>query len=268
MRLLKLYIRSHIISREEVGFVPYGGYLKKEEEAIREKARIRLEDWQKSISDNNIDSRVIIKVGRKVHEILHLAESEKADLIVVGKKKGAGLDNPLAGSDTIEIVNRIKVPALVSKYIVEYKLDKEKVVKVNDHIFENPMLITNWSEKCRCALDLLISMSGAVNRAVVFHVIDDATIKKSDKAQIHNIETECKKRLNEYCEKLKSAGIEAEAHLGAGDVIDEVLRISRERHASMLITGTTCKDKIHEIFQGSISHEITKLSELPTLLVP
>ncbi len=38
-----------IIPRDEVAFVPYGGYLKDEEERLREEARIRFEDWQDDI---------------------------------------------------------------------------------------------------------------------------------------------------------------------------------------------------------------------------
>ncbi|KPK36320.1 MAG: hypothetical protein AMK70_02655, partial [Nitrospira bacterium SG8_35_1] len=81
---LKEIILSHVISREDVGFVPFGGYLKEEEDRLREEATIRFEDWQKSLEEKGLQSKVVIKVGEPVPQILHTAEDEEADLIVVG----------------------------------------------------------------------------------------------------------------------------------------------------------------------------------------
>jgi nucleotide-binding universal stress UspA family protein len=62
---------------------------------------------------------------------------------------------------------------------------------------------------------------------------------------------------------------EAEPHLGAGGVLDEMLRISRERDASMIVIGNTSKDRfLNDMLQRSLSYQVTKQSELPTLLVP
>ena len=79
---------------------------------------------------------------------------------------------------------------------------------------------------------------------------------------------ESKERLEDYCTRLKSEGIVAEPHLGAGRTPLEIIRISREIEASMIIMGTTGKDRLHEIFMGSTSHRVAEMSELPTLLVP
>ena len=43
-------ILVYIIDRKEVGFVPYGGYLKEEENRIREAAKIHFEKWQQILS--------------------------------------------------------------------------------------------------------------------------------------------------------------------------------------------------------------------------
>src|SRR4030065_1280637 len=84
---LREVILYYVIPREEVGFVPYGGYLKQEEERIGEEVRIRFEDWQKSLSAKGINSRIIIEVGEPVPNILKIAEKEKVNFIEVGKKK-------------------------------------------------------------------------------------------------------------------------------------------------------------------------------------
>lgn len=265
---LKEIILCHVISRDDVGYVPFGGYLKEEEERLREEARIRFEDWQKSIRDQGINSKIVIAVGNPVPKILHVAEDEKADLIVVGRKKRAEIEHPFAGSNTLQIISRSKIPALVSKYMVQYKSNEDMITKINENIFERPMLVTNWTEPCKRALAFLLSLKGVVKKADVFHNIDVRISKKHRKDELRVLEDDCRHRLDGYCGQLSHAGIKCESHLGAGIIVDEILRISRERQASMIIISTTGKDRLYELFHRSVSHQVAKTSELPTLLVP
>lgn len=265
---LKEVVLCHIIPREEVGFVPYGGYLKEEEQRIREEARIRFEDWQKTLARKNIDSKIIIEVGNPVPSILSIAEKENVDLLVVGRKKKVGPDMSFAGSHTLQIITRSKVPTLVSKYMVEFEWSGESVTRVNDKVFMRPILATDWSEPSKKALDMLVALKPLIENAFICHIIDVKISKGRDKSELARIEKESKERLDEYCKKLKAAGIEAEPHLGAGNTLSEILRLSRELKATMTIMGTTGKDRLHEFWLGSVSHRIAETSEIPTMLVP
>ena len=73
-------ILTHIIPRDEVAFVPYGGYMKDEEERLREEARIRFEDWEKTISRAGIKSKIHIEVGNPIPKIVEIAEAEKCQI--------------------------------------------------------------------------------------------------------------------------------------------------------------------------------------------
>ena len=265
---LKEVILYYVIPREEVGFVPYGGYLKEEEERIREEVRIRFEDWQKSLSAKGISSRIMIEVGEPVPNILKISEKEKVNLIVIGRKKKVAHEGPFVGSNTLQIITRSKIPTLVSKYLVQFEREGESVTRTNDAIFKRPLLATDWSGPSERALELLVSLKGLIEKAFVCHTIGVKIAKSIDKTELHRLEKESKERLEKYCEQLKSAGISAEPHLGAGRTIMEVIRISRDVNASMIIAGTTGKDRLHELFLGSVSHRIAGMSELPTLLVP
>ena len=264
---LKEIILCHVISREDVGFVPFGGYLKEEEERLREEARIRFEDWQKSLSEKGIGSKIVIKVGEPVPQILHVADDEKADMIVVGKKKKS-IELPFAGSNTLEIITRSKVPTLVGKYMVSYEIDGEHHERVNEHIFERPMLVMDWSEPSQRALNFLKSIHGVIEEALIFHDIDVELVYKKhaeDLAQLKKMSTE---KLGAFCAEFEKEGTACETHLGAGKILDEILRISRDRQASMIILGTSGKGWLSEFIHGSTSHEVVKASELPSLLVP
>jgi nucleotide-binding universal stress UspA family protein len=266
---LKEVVFCHVISRKEVGFVPFGGYLKDEEEKRREEARIRFEDWQKSLSKNGISSKIIIEVGEIVHEILKTAEEEKIDLVVVGRKKRIDTSESFIGSYTHKIITRSKLPVMVSKYMVQFTWEDATLTKINDKPFEMPLFCCDWSDRSRRASELLTSIRGVVKKIYVFHNITVKMDKDHDKADLQSREQESMEKLKRYCEIFREAGIEAEPHLGAGAILDELLRVSRERKATMVVIGNTCVDRFfHNMLHKSLSYQVAKMSELPTLLVP
>ena len=100
-------------------------------------------------------------------------------------------------------------------------------------------------------------------------MIEGKTSKNLDADEFESMERKSKRRLTVYCKALQDVKIKAEPHLGAGtSVVDEILRLSRELKASMIILGTSNKGLTRELLLGSVSHRVAELSELPTLLVP
>ena len=81
-------------------------------------------------------------------------------------------------------------------------------------------------------------------------------------------DAETRRRLETYCRELKAAGLEAEPRQSIGKPVPEVLRLSREYQASMIVLGKTGKDWFQQYFMGGVSHRIAEASELPVLVVP
>jgi len=265
---LKEVVLTYVIPRDEVAFVPFGGYMKDEEERLREQARIRFEDWQESISKHGIDSTIRIQVGNPIPKIMSIAEEEKVDMIVAGRKKRTALDKVYVGSHTLDLVRRSKIPVLISKYMVRFEWEGELITRVNDHIFTKPLLATDWSEPSEKALKLVSSFKGLADKVMVTHIIGVKISKNLDKSELKRIERESKERLGNYCDKLKNAGVKAESHLFSGRSSEEIIRVAREHKATMIIMGTTGKDRIRQLWLGSVSHRVAEASELPVLLVP
>ncbi len=265
---LKEVVLTYVIPRDDVAFVPFGGYMKDEEERLREQARIRFEDWQEAISKHGIDSKIIIKVGNPIPKIISIAEEEKVDLIIAGRKKRTALDRLYAGSRTLDLVRRSSVPVLVSKYMVRFEWEGEMITRINDHIFKRPLFATDWSKPSEKALKLLTSFKTVSDKIMVTHIIGVKISKNLDKSELRRIERESKERLDNYCDTLKKAGLKAESHLFSGRSAAEILRVSREQKATMIVMGTTGKDRVKSFWLGSVSHRVAETSELPVLLIP
>ena len=265
---LKEIVLTHIIPREEVAFVPYGGYLKDEEKRLEEVARLRFEQWQENIAEKGVRCTIRIETGSVNGKILSVAEEENVDLIVTGRKKRNAFEKIYVGTHVLDILRRSPLPVLMGKYMVQYEWAGEVLTRVNDHIFETPLLATDWSEPSEHALEVLKSFKGLAQKAIVLHNIDDKLSKGMEMAALKEIEDESKKRLAAYSRRLNEAGVTAETGLSIGKTVSEIIRQSRERKATLIVMGRTGKDWFQEYWLGGVSHRVAEISELPVLLVP
>lgn len=265
---LKEVVLTYIVPREEVSFVPYGGYMKEEEERLKETTRIRFEDWREAIDKKGVRSKVRIEVGVTNSKILEVAEEENVQLIVTGRKKRSAFEKVYVGSHILDLLRRSQFPVLMSKYMAQYEWEGESLTRVNDHIFKRPLLATDWSVASANALQAMLGFKNVAEKIIVTHVIGSKISKGIGHKQMTLLEEKSHKRLQAYCETAAKAGVEAEAHLACGKTTAEILRLSREYKATMIVMGRTGKDWFQEYWLGGVSHRVAETSELPVLLAP
>ena len=265
---LKKVVLAHVIPREDVEFVPYGGTLKEDEKRMREEARIKFDDWTQTIDDPQLEFGQRVEVGAPNAVILEMAKEEKSDLIVVGRKKRTTLEKVYVGTHILDILRRSAVPVLMSKYMVQYEWQGEPLTRTNDQIWKRPMLASDWSEPSRRALDATLALKGLVEKIIITHVLGARRIKNLEPPAIKRLEDESEKRLQSYCRQIDDAGIPSESHLAMGRTVGEIIKMSRDYGATMIVMGRTGKDWFREYWLGGVSHQVAELSELPVLLIP
>jgi len=261
-------VLTYIIPREEVAFVPYGGYLKDEEERLEEVARLRFEQWQEVIEKHGVSTRIRIEKGVRNAKILQIAEEENVDLIVTGRKKRTMFEKVYVAEHILDLVRRSPTPLLMEKYMVQFEWNGDVLTRINDHIFKRPLLATDWSTPSENALEFMRGFKGLAENIIVVHVIGRKLSKGLTRAALKKLETESKRRLEAYCRRLNEIGLEAISDLSVGKTATEIIRLSRERGATMIAMGRTGKDWFKEYWLGGVSHRVAELSELPVLLIP
>jgi nucleotide-binding universal stress UspA family protein len=265
---LKKVVLVHVIPREDVEFVPYGGILKENRKRFIETAHRTFDDWIKTVDEPQLEFCQRVEVGAINAGILKAAEEEKVDLIVVGRKKRTTLERVYVGTHVLDILRRSEVPVLMSKYMVQYEWQGEPLTRTNEEIWKRPLLASDWSAPSRRALDTVIGLKGLVEKSIVAHVLGARMIKNLEDAAIKRLENESLKRLDAYCRHVDDAGMQSESHLAVGRTVEEILRLSRDYGATMIVMGRTGKDWFREYWLGGVSHQVAELSELPVLLVP
>jgi len=261
---LKQVVLLHVIEREEVAFVPYGGYLKDEEERLEEIAKVRFEEWQEKLGQKGIESKIYIVVGNPVVKILSLAGEENVDLIVAGRKKRKGLQRLYIGSTMLDLLRRTNFPVLTYKYMCEFEKEGAVYTRINERIFEKPLIVTDWSAPSERVLEYITGFKGLIKKVSVIHVLSEDLSKE----EIQEVEKENKKKLEAVCNQLGEQGIKASSHVYTGKIEEEVLKATWENKNTLIAMGTTGKGKWREFWLGSTSHRIAELAEVPVLLIP
>jgi len=251
----------HVIDRDKVAMRRGRGYLKDEEVKFKETANVRFIDWAETLFEQGMEVGAHILVGKLVPKVVSAAQEEGVDLIVTGYHKRGKIEELYAGSETIELLQRTSIPVLVHKYILPSG-------KVNERLFERPLLAADWYPASERAMEFLIGLSGIVQKVEVIHVVSEKSLKGSSAMAVQKTRKESRRKLDEICAAFHDEGIEAEAHLYVGNAAEQINRAARERGASMIVAGTTGKGHLREKWLGSVPKELAKQSEFPVLLVP
>lgn len=76
------------------------------------------------------------------------------------------------------------------------------------------------------------------------------------------------KELHELENKIKNQGVDCSHILKQGVASDIILDTAKEVNADYIVMGSHGRSGLYDVFIGSLTKEITKLSEIPVLVIP
>jgi len=251
----------NVIERDKVAMRRGTGYQKEEEIRLRETANIRFIDWAEGLYEQGMEVGVYIVVGSLVAEVIKAAQKEEADLIVIGRSHKSMLEQFYSRSEITELIRRTSTPVLVYKPIPENVIVLEKP-------FERPLLATDWSAASLRAVEYLKGLKDITQKIDVIHVASKKELTGSTTMEVQETRKEKRQKLEEICDILEAAGIEARSHVYIGDPVQEIEKAARECQATMVVLGSSGKAAWAEKWVGSIPRAIAEKSIYPTLLIP
>ncbi len=251
----------NVIEREKVTMRRGKGYVKEDEVRLKEIANIRFIDWAENLFEMGMEVGAYIEVSSLIPKILEVVETEKPDLIVIGRSQKGKIEQLYSRSDITELTRRSTVPILVFKHMTENKLVPAK-------IFERPLFATSWSNSSEKAVDCLKELGQVIGEMHLMHVVDEKELKTTDTHEVQAVRKKERNRLDDLCAEFEEKGITARPHVYVGDPETEILRAAREYQASMIILGFSDRTALMERWMGSISRNIADKSPYPCLLFP
>jgi len=251
----------NVIERERVAMRRGTGYHKSEEIRLREAANIRFIDWAEDLFEQGMEVGVYIVVGNLVPQVMKAAQKEEADLIVIGRSPKKVLEQLYEGSDVIELLHRAAIPVLVYKQLTEDPTDLELP-------FKRPLLATDWSPASLRSVDYLKELGSVIEEANVIHVVSEKDLVGSSSLDVQKTRKAVRGRLEELCDVLEAQGIRARARVYVGNAEEEIEKAARECQSTMIVLGSSARQRWMERWLGSVPRAIAEKSIYPTLLIP
>jgi nucleotide-binding universal stress UspA family protein len=250
-----------VIERDQVAMQRGTGYDKKGERKLRETANIRFIDWAEHLFEMGMEVGAYIVVGTLIPQIILAAKKEEADLIVIGRTQKGLLEQFYSGSEVVELLNRTALPVLVYP-------PRPDLGAASGHLFDTPLLATDFSPASNKSLEYTKSLHKVIKQVHVMHVISEKDLKGNSNMLIQQSRKEARKKLDQLCDELEAAGIDARPHVYVGEPVEEIEKATKECGASLTILGSSAKAAWIERFIGSIPRRIAEKSPTPTLIIP
>jgi len=177
-------------------------------------------------------------------EIAAAAKEERVSCIVVD------CDRDIHGAAVRELVLKSSLPVLVMDRSVP-----------DEGLLNHVIFATDWSPASERAMEQILALGDCIYELDIIHVISEKLTVKDMREMKERLEQTRKICLNE--------GINAESHIYAGDVAEEIVTASEDYRGSVIIAGSdTDRSLMERIFKKSTINTLIRNAAVPVFFVP
>jgi len=212
------------------------------------------------VADTEIETLVnTITQGNIPLTILEKAETEKADLIVMGARGRNAIENILLGSVSANVIRHAKTPLLIMRFPPE-----TCPVGSRPNLFSRILVPLDFSAPSRDALTCLGRIP-APGKVTLLHVVD----KGESKEEIQAAVGAAKEKLAGIAHQLAGKGLEAEPVVHVGYPPDEITATADRLSATLILMspkGEGWMRELRALFIGSTTNAVVRRAHRAVLI--
>jgi len=202
----------------------------------------------------SVSTHIALREGKPVEEILALAASLPAGLIVLGTHGKRAITRAVLGSVAEGVLGKARCPVLA----VPTASSAEAGTRL-----ETILWATDFSAHAEEAQRFALSIAGKTKaRLLLMHVLE-GDILVPDAIRVREAED----RLGEAMNACRAAGCPAEAVVILGSASREVTRLARERSVDLIVMGVEGPHAVHRMLFGSTTHRVVRDAPCAVLAV-
>ena len=243
------------------------------------KEQAKLDEYQKALEDAGFEVDIHIRSGLHYYppaEILAAADEAKADFVVISNRGQSKVFELLAGSTVTELLQRSTLPV----YLISLELVKDedkaggRTLMLPQPCIESVkhvLYATDFSDSAYRTYKVLRDMEGAgiVDRITMIHVQGHHAIAIKDPVSRDRLTAQNREQLDRIRNKLSDRTREdTELIITYGTPAKEIVDAAKESGATMIMMGSQGEGYMQEMFLGSVSSKVVRLSDIPVLLIP
>ena len=198
---------------------------------------------------------LLIREGETGEALCRTVRDYDIDLVVIGAHARRGLNYPMLGSATGEIVRRTPCAVLT----VGGRCSDPPAV---NNEFRNVVCATDLSPDSRVASDHALSLARQHQaRLTLVHVVEGVSRLYGGRAQLVQA---LRTRLDELVE----GGAEVKLTVEFGTTATRILAVAKEQHADLIVLGTRQPSASVERLPGATVYPVISNASCPVLTVP
>ena len=197
-----------------------------------------------------------LEEGEPFQKIVEVADEERCELIVMGRRGMTGIERTLMGS--------------VTSRVVGYFHGRTLVVPEDAALgWKSILVATDGSKFSEAAVDEAInyaqSYGGTLNIVSAVYTNDEFLATAPD--VVERMVDKAKARLEEAKNRAGKEGIAAEVHVREGEPYEVIVGLAKELNADIIIMGSHRKRGLKRIFMGSVTSMVIGHATSPVMVV-
>jgi len=225
-------------------------------EVLKGPGEKNLEEAKHIAETENASIKTRLEEGEPFQKIVEVAEEERCELIVIGRRGVSGIERALMGSVTSKVIGYFKGRTLV--------------VPEDAPLGWNTILVaTDGSKFSDAAVDEAInyakSYGGSLNIVSVVYTNDEFLANAPD--VVERMVDKAKTRLDEERNKAKKEGVNAEVFVREGEPYQIIVGLAKELNADTIVMGSHRKSGLKRIFMGSVASMVIGHTPCPVMVV-
>lgn len=234
---------------ELVGLGDVRAALRKPGEAILERARALAEA-------ERVPLKTVLAEGEAWERIVHLADDERCDLIVMGRRGLRRLERVMMGSVTARVIGHTDRDVLV-------------VPQGTALSFKRILIATDGSAASSAGADHAINIAASYGGELV--AVSVVELPDEAFADAPKVVDQLLEKARGYVAAVKTkadaAGVACAVAVLEGPVFEVVTRIAREREVGLIVTGSHGRTGLRRLLVGSVAEKVIGYAPCPVLVV-
>jgi len=232
-------------------------------QSIHEKGKKHLEEFVKDHTHSQIQSELLVDRGHAPDSILSFAQTQKADVIVMGTHGRRGYDRLMLGSVTDRVMRRAPCPVLViSKLFQDSTLTAKE--RAHSHFLNRVLFCADFSENSQRALDYAISATEEYGAELtLLHVLEETPSPAKREEAIAAATTQ----LDRLIPQQRHAALKMKTAVRIGKPYQQIIQFALDAQIDMMTMGVHGYGALDPAVFGSTTYRVIQLGPCPVLAV-
>lgn len=229
-----------------------------------------LESQKRTLEQFGYDVELRIISGSVKNEINKIAVDEGYSAIVVGSQKNSMISEIFYTGVAYDVLHHAETPILLIRLEDQAKEGQCCVKATGFGSGQHILFPTDFSDNAEIAFEYVVEIAAKyATKITLLHVQDKSRIGSLSQSEIdekNRIDNNRLQRMKNILLEKGESNIDTVIKFGSPSI--EIIKLVDERNVQLVIMGSQGRGFTRELFLGSVSHNVTRMSSSSVLLVP